>query len=306
MKLDSSPIAAIATAPGRGGIGVVRASGKSLAPLMTALFPDLTLSPRRATYLPFRNADGSIIDQGIALYFKGPHSYTGEDVLELQGHGGPVVLQMLLTRVLEAGAESGVRLAEPGEFTRRAYLNDKLDLAQAEAVADLIDASTEAAAKSATQSLSGAFSKTVNKLVEQTIGLRMLVEATLDFPEEEIDFLEKSDARPAGRDCRFARSRVPAGIARRCCCEGLNVVLVGQPNVGKSSLLNALAWRGRGDRHADHASTTRDKVSETIQIEGIPLNIIDTIQASARLTTRSTWSSASVSNAPGAKWPRPT
>src|SRR3954463_642566 len=195
MKLDTSPIAAIATAPGRGGIGVVRASGKSLAPLIDALFPGVTLAPRHATYLPFKDAQGAIIDEGLALYFKGPHSYTGEDVLELQGHGGPVVLRMLLARVLEAGLDAGLRLAEPGEFTRRAFLNDKLDLAQAEAVADLIDASTEAAAKSATQSLSGAFSKTVNTLVDGVTGLRMLVEATLDFPEEEIDFLEKSDAR---------------------------------------------------------------------------------------------------------------
>jgi tRNA modification GTPase len=158
MQLDSSPIAAIATAPGRGGIGVVRASGKNLAPLVAALFPGAALKPRHATYIDFKAADGSVIDQGIAVAFTGPHSYTGEDVLELQGHGGPVVLQMLLARVLEAGADSGLRLAEPGEFTRRAYLNDKLDLAQAEAVADLIDASTEAAAKSASQSLSGAFS----------------------------------------------------------------------------------------------------------------------------------------------------
>ncbi|RYE94598.1 MAG: tRNA uridine-5-carboxymethylaminomethyl(34) synthesis GTPase MnmE, partial [Oxalobacteraceae bacterium] len=188
MKLDTSPIAAIATAPGRGGIGVVRASGKALAPLIDVLFPGATLAPRHATYVPFKDAAGANIDEGLALYFKGPHSYTGEDVLELQGHGGPVVLRMLLARVLEAGSGLGLRLAEPGEFTRRAFLNDKLDLAQAEAVADLIDASTEAAAKSATQSLSGAFSKVVHQLVDQTINLRMLVEATLDFPEEEIDF----------------------------------------------------------------------------------------------------------------------
>src|SRR3569833_2022000 len=175
MNYDSSPIAAIATAPGRGGIGVVRVSGKDLAPVMQALCGGAQLQPRHATYLPFRNADGSAIDQGIALYFKAPHSYTGEDVLELQGHGGPVVMQMLLARCLEAGKEIGLRIAQPGEFTHRAFLNDKLDLAQADAVADLIEASTEAAAKSATQSLSGEFSKTFHALVERVIQLRLLV-----------------------------------------------------------------------------------------------------------------------------------
>ena len=276
MISHSVPIAAIATAPGRGGIGVVRVSGNDLAPLLKTLFPTVELTPRVATYLPFSDSDGSIIDQGLALYFNAPHSYTGQDVLELQGHGGPVVLQMLLQRCIEAGKALGLRLAEPGEFTQRAFLNDKLDLAQAEAVADLIEASTEAAVKSASQSLSGAFSKVIHALVEQVVNLRMLVEATLDFPEEEIEFLEKSDARGQLSRIQQALSKVVAQAAQGAILrDGLNVVLAGQPNVGKSSLLNSLA----GDDVAivtPIAGTTRDKVVQTIHIDGVPLNVIDT------------------------------
>ncbi len=281
----ADPIAAIATANGRGAVGIVRVSGPDLGALIEALCGRL-LEPRRATFLPFLDADGQAIDQGLALHFPAPHSYTGESVLELQAHGGAVLLQLLLGRCLEAAAETdprtgrprlaGLRLAEPGEFTARAFLNDKLDLAQAEAVADLIDASTEAAARSASRSLSGAFSTEVDDLRERLIDLRMLVEATLDFPEEEIDFLEKADAvgrlRRVGDAVEAVLGRARQGVLLR---DGIKVVLAGQPNVGKSSLLNALAG-------AELAivtpipGTTRDRVAGTIQIEGVPVHVVDT------------------------------
>jgi tRNA modification GTPase len=289
----TNPIVAVATAPGRGAVGIVRVSGKGLGSLVQAL-TGRSLQPRVASYGPFLDADGQAIDHGLALFFPGPHSYTGEDVLELQGHGGAVVMQLLLARCLSAAAEPvaedqahpsnqsgpprlpGLRLAEPGEFTQRAFLNDKIDLAQAEAIADLIDASTEAAARSATRALGGAFSKEIEALRDGLITLRMLVEATLDFPEEEIDFLEAADARGKlhrlGEALDGVLARARQGALLR---EGLQVVLAGQPKAGKSSLLNALA----GAELAivtPIAGTTRDKVSQTIQIEGVPLHIVDT------------------------------
>ena len=269
-------IVALATAPGRGAVGIVRASGSDLSALIAAVC-GRQLEPRVATLVPFLGevgANTTALDRGLAIHFPAPHSYTGEDVLELQAHGGPVLLQLLLARCLRA--MPGLRLAEPGEFTERAFLNDKLDLAQAEAVADLIDASTEAAARSAARSLTGAFSTEIGQLSERVVRLRMLVEATLDFPEEEIDFLQKADARgqlnaiEASVGAALGRARQGALLR-----EGLHVVLAGQPNVGKSSLLNALA----GAELAivtDIPGTTRDRVIQTIQLEGVPLHIIDT------------------------------
>ena len=269
------PIAAIATAPGRGAVGVVRLSGADLSGVIHGICAR-PLIPRQATYLPMLDAAGIPIDHGLAIHFPAPHSYTGEDVLELHAHGGSVVLQLLLGRCLEAGALIGLRLAQPGEFTQRAFLNDKIDLAQAEAIADLIDASTEAAARSAIRSLSGAFSAEIHVLVEALTNLRVLVEATLDFPEEDIDILRRADV--AGRLLLLQdgmgqiRQKAAQGALLR---EGIKVVIAGQPNAGKSSLLNALAGAELAIV-SPIAGTTRDKVQQTIQIEGVPLHVIDT------------------------------
>ena len=264
-------IAAIATAPGRGGIGVVRVSGQGLAAMATTLTGH-RLSPRTATYAPFLAADGSTLDQGIALLFQAPHSYTGEEVLELQGHGGPAVLQSVLHRCLELGA----RLAQPGEFTQRAFLNDKMDLAQAESVADLIDATTEQAARSAMRSLQGDFSAAIHGAVEKLIDLRMLVEATLDFPEEEI---ETSDRDLCSSKLAALRAELThiEGLAKQGSIlrEGAQVVLVGAPNAGKSSLLNRFA----GEEVAlvsDIPGTTRDAIRQSLQVRGVPLHLVDT------------------------------
>ena len=273
LARHQDPIAAIATAPGRGAVGMVRVSGKDLSAVVAAVC-NKALQPRLATYLPFLDAASGTIDKGLAIYFPAPHSYTGEDVLELQAHGGPVVLQLLLARCLQALPE--LRVAQPGEFTERAFLNDKIDLAQAEAIADLIDASTETAARSAARSMSGEFSNAVNALLAQLIHLRMLVEATLDFPEEDIDFLQKADAQGQLTRLQATLANVMQNARQGSILrEGIKVVIAGQPNAGKSSLLNALA----GAELAivtPIAGTTRDKVSQLIQIDGVPLHVVDT------------------------------
>ncbi len=275
MMTRKLPIIAVATAPGKAGVGIVRLSGHYLRPIIKALF-QRDLLPRQATLLSLRDAGGQLIDQLVAIYFAAPASFTGEDVLELQCHGGPQLLELVMRRCLELGKESGLVIAEPGEFTLRAYLNNKVDLAQAEAIADLIDAQSEAAVRGAARSLQGAFSDDINSLVEEITQLRILVESTLDFPEEEIEFLENAQARDrlsaVKTKLQALRNNAKQGKILR---DGIQLVLAGAPNVGKSSLLNRLA----GEEVAivtPIAGTTRDRVKESIQIEGVPMHIIDT------------------------------
>ncbi|GAA4360437.1 tRNA uridine-5-carboxymethylaminomethyl(34) synthesis GTPase MnmE [Kangiella marina] len=264
-------IAAIATPPGRGGVGIIRVSG-ALAKTVAQKIVKKSLQVREATYLPFVDQNDVVLDEGIALYFKAPNSFTGEDVLELQGHGGPVILDLLLKEVLKLG----VRLARPGEFSERAFLNDKLDLAQAEAIADLIESTSEHAARSAVRSLQGEFSQKVHGLVEALIHLRIYVEAAIDFPEEEIDFL--SDGKVLGdlntiiNNIELLQSQAQQGSILR---EGMTVVIAGKPNAGKSSLLNALAGKDSAIV-TDIPGTTRDVLREHIHIDGLPVHIIDT------------------------------
>ncbi|MEQ9872211.1 tRNA uridine-5-carboxymethylaminomethyl(34) synthesis GTPase MnmE [Pectobacterium odoriferum] len=269
---NTDTIVAQATPPGRGGVGILRISGQAAAEVAHAVLGKLP-KPRHADYLPFRDAKGTTLDQGIALWFPGPNSFTGEDVLELQGHGGPVILDLLLQRILTL---SNVRIARPGEFSERAFLNDKLDLAQAEAIADLIDASSEQAARSALNSLQGVFSTRINQLVEALTHLRIYVEAAIDFPDEEIDFLSdgKIEAQLNGvmGDLDAVRAEAHQGSLLR---EGMKVVIAGRPNAGKSSLLNTLAGR-EAAIVTDIAGTTRDVLREHIHIDGMPLHIIDT------------------------------
>ena len=270
MNLDT--IVAQATPPGRGGVGIIRISGNQVKEVAQAVLGKLP-KPRYAEYLPFLDENGQIIDQGIALFFPNPHSFTGEDVLELQGHGGPIILDLLIKRILSIPA---TRIARPGEFSERAFLNDKVDLAQAEAIADLIDASSEQAAKSAMSSLQGVFSNKINELVNLLINLRIFVEAAIDFPEEEIDFLSdgkiETQLKDVIKQLNDVRSEAKQGSLLR---EGMKVVIAGRPNAGKSSLLNALSGRDSAIV-TDIAGTTRDVLREHIHIDGMPLHIIDT------------------------------
>ncbi len=268
---DSDTIAAIATPPGAGGVGIIRLSGPETPRIAEDLIGGLP-QPRHAVFRRFRDRNGDAIDEGIALYFPQPHSFTGEDVLELQGHGGPVVMDLLLQRVLQCGA----RIAHAGEFSKRAFLNGKLDLTQIEAVADLIEAGTAAAARLAVRSLEGAFSERVHALVEQLIQLRMYVEAAIDFPEEEIDFL--SDGKVAADTAHLQQAlsqTIAAARTGRLLRDGISLVIAGPPNAGKSSLLNALAGR-ESAIVTEIPGTTRDLLRERIQIDGIPVHVVDT------------------------------
>jgi tRNA modification GTPase len=271
MRAPIDTIAAIATPPGRGGVGIVRVSGPATRAIAQALLGRLP-APRYATFLPFKDAAGNVIDRGLALFFPGPDSFTGEDVLELHGHGGPVVLDLVLRETLVGGA----RLARPGEFSERAFLNDKLDLAQAEAIADLIESGSEQAARSALRSLEGEFSRRVHALIEALIEARVFVEAAIDFPEEEIDFL--SDPALVKRVDKLAADIAALKHATRQGCllrEGMTVALVGRPNVGKSSLLNALSQSDTAIV-SEIPGTTRDVLRAEIQIDGLPVHVLDT------------------------------
>jgi tRNA modification GTPase len=271
MSTPRETIAAVATAQGRGGVGIVRISGP-LASVAAKAISGRELKPRYAHYGPFFSDDQQVLDEGLALYFPGPNSFTGEDVLELQGHGGPIVLDMLLKRCLELGC----RLARPGEFSERAFLNDKLDLAQAEAIADLIEASSAQAARNALRSLQGAFSQRVHNLTEQLIGLRIYVEAAIDFPEEEIDFLADGHVLSMLDKVRDELSTVLREAGQGALLrDGMTVVIAGRPNAGKSSLLNALAGR-EAAIVTEIAGTTRDILREHIHIDGMPLHVVDT------------------------------
>ncbi|PBP99832.1 tRNA uridine-5-carboxymethylaminomethyl(34) synthesis GTPase MnmE [Pseudomonas congelans] len=271
MNVPRETIAAIATAQGRGGVGIVRVSGPLASKPAKAII-GRTLKPRFAHYGPFVDDAGQVLDEGIALYFPGPNSFTGEDVLELQGHGGPIVLDMLLQRCLQLGS----RLARPGEFSERAFLNDKLDLAQAEAIADLIEASSAQAARNALRSLQGAFSRRVDNLTEKLISLRIYVEAAIDFPEEEIDFLADGHVLSMLDDVRAELSTVLREAGQGALLrDGMTVVIAGRPNAGKSSLLNALAGR-EAAIVTEIAGTTRDVLREHIHIDGMPLHVVDT------------------------------